>query len=837
MLETLPIHVRDRVWAPAAIASLEPRPGPDSAVIWWVHHAMRVEENPAFDAAVSLARAWNRPLLPIAVVGGRHPFNSDRHLTFALEGMRDLQRRLRGHGLDLAVIPRGPRDPSAIAAMAARAACVVTESMPAPPWPRWIAAIARAAEGRLIEIDASCLVPITRSKKAPDRAFAFRDRFARERAEALREVWPACDAGGVRLAALPEGSLDLETTSIADLVASLEIDHTVGPIFDTPGGCDAAMARWSAFRRDRLRRYARDRNDAAIDGTSRMSAYLHYGMASPFRIAREAAEDGAEKYLDELLIWRELAWHWAAHSPQPESLAALPAWALRTLEAHRADARDRVDDDALARGCAGEELWDLAQRSLLRHGELHNNLRMTWGKAIPRWSSSPEEAVRRLFELNHRFALDGCDPSSAGGLLWCLGLFDRPFEPEQPVLGSIRGRSIAEHAERLDLRRYRARVDRATRQGSRGGPARVAIVGAGIAGLVAARTLADHGLDVEVFDKGRGPGGRTSTRRDGEARFDHGAPCFTAADPRVVRMLSAWSDAGVVAEWSYQAARVRGGRVDALEDRRAWVGIGGMNAIAKHLASDLTLRCGRRIARLAFERRSSGSGWTLHDEGGDGGAEHGPFDAVILATPPSQAAELLGTATSASSALDEAAVWCQAIEMQPAWVAMVRMHGAADPEWSWLSIEDGDAVQSAVRQTSKPGAAGKGGESCWVLEASPEWATAHLELEATEAASRMKTAWEERARSIDGIGGEIVSLAAHRWRFARPAGSPQDSSGCRWVEECGLAIGGDWSHRGASGVERACLAGAAMAGRVLGCRGLEAAVSGSASAQASLFAI
>ncbi|MGA0174168.1 MAG: deoxyribodipyrimidine photo-lyase, partial [Phycisphaerales bacterium] len=119
MLETLPIHVRDRVCAPAAIASLGPRPGPDSAVIWWVHHAMRVEENPAFEAAVALARAWNRPLLPIAVVGGRHPFNNDRHLTFALEGMRDLQRRLRGHGLDLAVIPRGPRDPSAIAAMAA----------------------------------------------------------------------------------------------------------------------------------------------------------------------------------------------------------------------------------------------------------------------------------------------------------------------------------------------------------------------------------------------------------------------------------------------------------------------------------------------------------------------------------------------------------------------------------------------------------------------------------------------------------------------------------------------------------------------------------------------
>ncbi|MGA0173935.1 MAG: FAD-dependent oxidoreductase, partial [Phycisphaerales bacterium] len=753
----------------------------------------------------------------------------------ALEGMRDLQAQLRRHGLDLAVIPRARHAASPIAAAAEKAAWVVTEAMPAPPWPRWIAAIARVAGGRLIEIDASCLVPITRSSKAPDRAFVFRDRFATERAAATRTVWPACDASGVRLAALPEGSLDLETASIADLVASLEIDHTVGPVFDTPGGTAAAMERWSGFRRSRLRRYARDRNDAAIDGTSRMSAYLHYGMASPFRIAREAAEDGAEKFLDELLIWRELAWHWAARTPEPESLAALPAWALRTLEAHRADARHRVDDDALDRGCTGEELWDLAQRSLLRHGELHNNLRMTWGKAIPRWSSSPEEAVRRLFELNHRFALDGCDPSSAGGLLWCLGLFDRPFEPEQPVLGSIRGRSLAEHAERLDLRRCRARVERATRQGSRGGPARVAIVGAGIAGLVAARTLADHGFDVEVFDKGRGPGGRTSTRRDDDARFDHGAPCFTARDPRVLRMLSSWGDAGVLAPWSFRVATVRGGRIESLDEREAWVGVGGMNAIAKHLAADLTVRFGRPIARTAIDDGVDGASWNVTGQGVDGAIDHGPFDALVLAIPPSQAADLLPSGPERSASIAEAATWCRSFEMDPSWVAMARVRSDSPPAVAWLSIEDGDGVRTAVAQTTKPGMASPLQEAWWVLEASPEWARTNLELDPIEAATRMRAEWAEVSRSIEGVGGEIVSFAAHRWRFARPAGVPRDPYGCLAIEDRGLVIGGDWSHAGVSGVERACLAGAAMAGRVLGMRRFAVAEHGAGTEQATLF--
>jgi hypothetical protein len=224
-------------------------------------------------------------------------------------------------------------------------------------------------------------------------------------------------------------------------------------------------------------------------------------------------------------------------------------------------------------------------------------------------------------------------------------------------------------------------------------------------------------------------------------------------------------------------------------------------------------------------------------EGGDGPVDHAAFDALILATPPSQAAELLGSATTVSTELEDAAAWCRAAEMQPSWVAMLRTRGAAPTPWSWLSIEDGDAVRTAVSQSAKPGATAADGESCWVLEASPEWTQAHLELDAIEAASRIRAEWEALSRTIEGAGGEIVSLAAHRWRFARPAVSPEEPHGCRWVEELGVAIGGDWSHGGASGVERACLAGAALAGRVLGSRVFAADACGAASEQASLFTI
>ena len=53
-----------------------------------------------------------------------------------------------------------------------------------------------------------------------------------------------------------------------------------------------------------------------------------------------------------------------------------------------------------------------------RAGELHNNSRMTWGKAFIGWAP-PADALAALIRCNHRFALDGCGPCSYGGILWC----------------------------------------------------------------------------------------------------------------------------------------------------------------------------------------------------------------------------------------------------------------------------------------------------------------------------------------------------------------------------------------------------------------------------------
>lgn len=90
-------------------------------------------------------------------------------------------------------------------------------------------------------------------------------------------------------------------------------------------------------------------------------------------------------------------------------------------------------------------------------GELHNNIRMTWGKAILPWSPDPDTAIKRTVYLNHKYALDGCDPCSYSGILWCYGQFDKPMGPEStPIYGKLRKRDTSVVGNKLDVATYRS---------------------------------------------------------------------------------------------------------------------------------------------------------------------------------------------------------------------------------------------------------------------------------------------------------------------------------------------------------------------------------------------
>jgi len=763
-----------------------------------MHHALRGHENPALDIAIQFANQTGLPLLVYHAISEEYPFASDRHHTFMVQGARDVERELVDRGVRYVFhLQRENVRGAHLHELTRRAAIVVTEEMPLSPIMGWLDRLQSTSSGAIATVDCSCVVPSGLLKKPYTRAFEFRDAIKPFLKSYIERQYPRQDITCRPFAGtLPFTPLHLQDADLRTLISDCRIDHAVAPVIDTPGGSRAGYARWADYRTNGLPSYAARRNDAADHGgVSRMSAYLHYGMVSPFRIAREAAAAGAEKFIDELLIWRELAFNFCTHHHDIiDSLAAIPDWAQKTLAQHRNDSRQHdLSWESFARAQSGERLWDACQRSLLKHGELHNNLRMTWGKSILAWTESPARALQIAIDLNHRYALDGRDPSSYGGLLWCFGQFDRPFKPEQPIYGTVRTRSTAEHERRIDMKKLLRVADRPICNDS----PTIAIIGTGLAGLMAARTLADHGLRVDVFEKSRGVGGRMSTRRTpGGLHFDHGAQYFTARDDRFARYVHSWIQDGLVQPWDGRIVELQNGSIIAEKTQtHRYVAVPGMNAIANCIATELQVTLNCTINSINAMDGATRPAWSLVDSDG---RSHGPYDVVIVNAPPVQAAKLIDRHSPITQRIGTT-------EMMPCWTAMVELDGTP-PDYDGAFVHH-NPLSWISRNDSKPGRPASQ-NSCWVLHASSAWSQANLERDA----AAVEAALHDAFCTATGLTkSRLISHGTHRWRYAIPA-RVLDTS-CLWDRETGIGACGDWCN--GPRIEGAFLSGTAMAGEVL----------------------
>ena len=191
---------------------------------------------------------------------------------------------------------------------------------------------------------------------------------------------------------------------------------------------------------------------------SGLSPAIHRGEIGARELAAavlrsDAPEEDIEAFLEQLIIRRELSFNLCFYNPQYASLAALPAWARNTLDAHRRDRRKPVYTfEELDAAATHDEVWNLAQRQLVACGTIHGYLRMLWGKKIIEWSATPEEAHAAMVKLHERYAHDAIDPNTHAGILWCFGKHDRPWAPERPIFGTIRWMSSEQTAKKVRLR-------------------------------------------------------------------------------------------------------------------------------------------------------------------------------------------------------------------------------------------------------------------------------------------------------------------------------------------------------------------------------------------------
>lgn len=323
-------------------------------------------------------------------------------------------------------------------------------------------------------------------------------------------------------------------------------------------------------------------------------------------------------------------------------------------------------------------------------------------------------------------------------------------------------------------------------------PSRVAVIGAGVSGLSCARRLRKHRIRVHVFEKSRGPGGRSSTRRTDPFQFDHGAQYFTVRDPLFGRAVADWTASGAAAVWKGRICVLQAGEVREMNDDVVrYVGVPGMSALTRRLAGDLRIGTGVRVTRI--EARTSGYRLWAADE------ELGDFDAVVLSAPAPQAADLLAVRPELQARV-------AGVEMRPTWAVLLGYGTPLDLPFDGAFVHD-SPLSWVARNRSKPGR--EGGEA-WVLHGGHEWSAEHLELAPGDVLGRLEDAW---GQAVGNTLPEPVFRTAHRWRYAAPVEPLAVDEPCLLSTAGRLGVCGDWC--GGSRLEGAYLSGRALADELL----------------------
>ncbi len=459
-------------------------------VLYWMTTARRTRSNFGLQRALEVATELKRPLVVLEALRCDYPWANARLHRFILDGMASNTAAFAGRRL--IYHPYVEDSPGAgrglIAALGRHACAIVTDWYPAFFLPRMAEAAAAQVSVRMESVDSNGIIPVSEHGRAFPTARGYRAYMQRVLKDHVREVpdpdptsalardWPVADLPAQIISRWPAADAALLRRD-GSALGRLPIDHSVAPVA-TVGGSAAAALALREFLKHRLARYGEDHNHPDLEASSRLSPYLHFGQISSHDVfaalmtqerwttrrvgsgasgAREGwwgVSPSAEMFLDQLLVWRELAFNGSAWTPGFDSYEALPGWARQTLEAHLDDPRPhRYSLKTLDAAETHDDVWNAAQRELKREGWFHGYMRMLWGKKILEWSAHPAEALASMEHLMNRYSLDGRDPVSYASFGWVLGRYDRPW-PERPVFGTVRCMTSDSARRKLKMKTY-----------------------------------------------------------------------------------------------------------------------------------------------------------------------------------------------------------------------------------------------------------------------------------------------------------------------------------------------------------------------------------------------
>lgn len=398
--------------------------------------SQRVEYNHALEYAIQRANELSVPLLAVYCLVDRFPDANQAHYKFMLEGLQEVKRNLENQGIGFEVLQGKPI--KIIPELAENASLLVADRDYLRLQRSWREFIAAQITCPFFQIESNAIVPIESvSRKEEYSAGTIRPKIQR----VLYEFMVALPHRKVKKTYHDIGLDGLDLSHISDALKHIRAKSSIDQEITFRGGSQNAKKLLRKFISTKLDWFGELRNDPSQDYLSNMSPYLHFGNISPLFIALQvqaAGGPGADAYLEELIIRRELSFNFVYFNKNYDNPECLPSWAKDTLERHSFDEREYVYSFTdLEKAKTHDPYWNAAQTEMVRHGKMHGYMRMYWGKKILEWIESPYEAFETALRLNNVYELDGRDPNGYTGVAWCFGKHDRAWK-ERSIFGKVR---------------------------------------------------------------------------------------------------------------------------------------------------------------------------------------------------------------------------------------------------------------------------------------------------------------------------------------------------------------------------------------------------------------
>lgn len=257
------------------------------------------------------------------------------------------------------------------------------------------------------------------------------------------------------------------------------------------------------------------------------------------------------------------------------------------------------------------------------------------------------------------------------------------------------------------------------------------IIGAGMAGLSVAKILIEKGHEVTVLDKGRGVGGRMSTRTIENAKADHGAQYFSVKSAEFQTLIAVLQTENITKKWHLaQRKNIR------------YIGAKGMNTIPKKMATDLIIHLNEKVVLIAEKQIKTESGNTYN------------FDNLIITIPIPQVIDLFDASEITFSKKDKSVI--DSIEYDPCIAVMTVLKQTTEIPSGGIILENqpvawiADNFQKGITETPTA-----------TIHASVGFSKKHLEDDLQEVAKEILLSVSQWISPEN-----VVSIQVHRWRYS-----------------------------------------------------------------------